>query len=979
MPYDIGDKSSALYQGLSGFWQRFFRDTQDIEAFYQASEMYLGQAYLDLCNSVLSSGLIDTPVLSKEVWKLLTIRETELLFVEGASVAEDRYVYQMPADRRSVDVLQNTILIPDKTYEKDLDFEAPGDGNLAFVSDLFREEYAEEEDVYTPSNKIGWRYVEQRMGKSVTDISKTLDWETGPGAHRGDQLLIIGYRGRQTYPTTSGVATAGSVTVNPASDVVTFTDLTGDPTTPLLHAVPGDLVEVIASGSAYDGVYAIKEVVSAVAVIFEPAVNLPTTTSGADLKWRVYRGVYHRKPISKTIGAIRGNTVVMGDTSSWDDVSNAPLVYAVVRRQHVEQKVYGDPIAPVSKVTNLIESYLVPGTVKVYCTKESDPTKLVEEDVDYEVNYVDGTIKRLTDNWGAQSIHTCDYEFYNLIGFSASATAQDTDAFRVKQLALWAPEVFVDKKILADVYGSMIGRERVSTPEYKAFLRGIFSLYVYGPILKRVESAMNVSAGYPVIKTEGEVFFEYDNGIVASGVSGEVIETNSLFSTTEWTFSDEDVGGVIALTEVANDLNRGTFVIEEVVDENTVALRSSFGFVDETNVTWKLSRVNYQRVATSERNYKYPLDVPMREDLSVIENAGTLTFSAFDSLTDAFHVTDYLVDPYWWVNKSIPRSMFSTLFSDDVTEAEAAAQSVLRAIASPKLYSNIVSPVDGALVGDPGIYFGADSFGNLATNGVRHGVGYHIFDKFLKYHTFYIEIDPSVDLSTSFREDLEELILATKPLHTYPVVEPNTYKRGRVGLYEYFPGPIPKWTFGEGEQLRMGGDDLLFTEDGGLLVGDFFRYVDVSAGDTGVSGVIGVGDDFVLPVGTDQILISVRLNATAGGVPVIEGTDYWVDWRPLEATAWTVVPLTTWDNSVSNITYDATVVDRVNIDTTPIPDTTIGYTPLSVGGKNPAYVREGSLAPGMSPAEWSVVRTHLLSRPLVLYVDAGSGTPYDYF
>jgi hypothetical protein len=80
-PFEIDDYASSLFDGLSGFWQRFFRDTQDLHAFYRASEQYLGQVYLDLLGSVLSTGISDTPVFNKEYWKLFLIQERDLNFV----------------------------------------------------------------------------------------------------------------------------------------------------------------------------------------------------------------------------------------------------------------------------------------------------------------------------------------------------------------------------------------------------------------------------------------------------------------------------------------------------------------------------------------------------------------------------------------------------------------------------------------------------------------------------------------------------------------------------------------------------------------------------------------------------------------------------------------------------------------------------------------------------------------------------------
>jgi hypothetical protein len=117
-----GDKSSVLFQSLSGFWQRFFRDTEDLEAFYQASETYLGQVYLDLMSSVLGTGLTDAPLFNKEQWKLFLIDETQIQFRQGVTSADDRYVYDPPGPVVNLTTLQNTIFDPQVVYDRDVDF-----------------------------------------------------------------------------------------------------------------------------------------------------------------------------------------------------------------------------------------------------------------------------------------------------------------------------------------------------------------------------------------------------------------------------------------------------------------------------------------------------------------------------------------------------------------------------------------------------------------------------------------------------------------------------------------------------------------------------------------------------------------------------------------------------------------------------------------------------------------------------------------
>ena len=123
MSLNVGDRKSVLFTGLSGFWQRFFKDAKDIEAYYQAAEVYLGQIYLDLLSTILNIGIIDTPIFNKEYWKLFTILETELDFMAGASSNEDRFTYDMPDTAVIVDFLQNTIISPEIILEREVDFE----------------------------------------------------------------------------------------------------------------------------------------------------------------------------------------------------------------------------------------------------------------------------------------------------------------------------------------------------------------------------------------------------------------------------------------------------------------------------------------------------------------------------------------------------------------------------------------------------------------------------------------------------------------------------------------------------------------------------------------------------------------------------------------------------------------------------------------------------------------------------------------
>jgi hypothetical protein len=115
----------------------------------------------------------------------------------------------------------------------------------------------------------------------------------------------------------------------------------------------------------------------------------------------------------------------------------------------------------------------------------------------------------------------------------------------------------------------------------------------------------------------------------------------------------------------------------------------------------------------------------MRTDVIDPANIGVLTFSAFEALTTAFTVVDYLEDPTWWHDKFIPEVLWE-------------GQSSIRRLASTTLFENIIGPGDDARIGDPGLYIGADDEGNVtaASSDYRHSVAFILFDRYLHIRTF---------------------------------------------------------------------------------------------------------------------------------------------------------------------------------------------------------------------------------------------------
>lgn len=143
----------------------------------------------------------------------------------------------------------------------------------------------------------------------------------------------------------------------------------------------------------------------------------------------------------------------------------------------------------------------------------------VVEGVDYTINYEQGLIVALTSWIGMVSgagTFSIDYSWRSeILPLSTNGSIEGPGTARVLQIALWAPDASVDRRTLANNFGSFIGRSLPSSEAYRAFLAGIFQLYVLGPVLERIESALNVVLGYPVVRDDGETFVSLDTSDLA--------------------------------------------------------------------------------------------------------------------------------------------------------------------------------------------------------------------------------------------------------------------------------------------------------------------------------------------------------------------------------------------------------------------------------------------------------------------------------
>lgn len=280
--------------------------------------------------------------------------------------------------------------------------------------------------------------------------------------------------------------------------------------------------------------------------------------------------------------------------------------------------------------------------------------------------------------------------------FTGAFTA--TTSTRVREMAVWAVDALVDDARLYTVYGHYFGKKRFSSEAYRSFIRGLMQLYVFGPIVDRIESALNVMAGLPVIRDDGEVLLAHNDGLDDAASDGSV--TGNTFTSASATFDMGDIGGFLQIKDAANAVNIGTFQVVAVVDATTVTLGNILSFTPESALAWEFSRTDLQTVTTDRQVYEFPRRIPMRPDVTDIANFGVLTFHSFEALTRAAIVTDYIKDPEWWIDVTLPRAILDRANPVERTP-------------SPQLLPNIIGPIGEFTIGDPGFYVSCTEDGDL--------------------------------------------------------------------------------------------------------------------------------------------------------------------------------------------------------------------------------------------------------------------------
>jgi hypothetical protein len=299
---------------------------------------------------------------------------------------------------------------------------------------------------------------------------------------------------------------------------------------------------------------------------------------------------------------------------------------------------------------------------------------------------------------------------------TVSGRLENITTLEVNEISFWAVDAKVDDLTLYNTYGYFFTDKHLSSESYRSLLRGLMQLYIMGPALARVESALNLTAGLPTIREEGELLRYYDSGILGTGITGQILP-GEIFQVPTPLFAPTSVGGYIKISASDFSSNVGTFNIVAYISPTQVKLPTGFPFVPNTGLVWTYTKTNKQTITTDKGYYDYPLGIPLRDDIKNNSNFDVLTFKAFEVLTTAIRVTDYVQDPEWWHTITIPT---------EILPEWASTQRVV----TPQLYPNILGPIGNAIIGDPGYYLGRDEDSPIEGSGI-HGLlipGLNTFD-----------------------------------------------------------------------------------------------------------------------------------------------------------------------------------------------------------------------------------------------------------
>lgn len=444
------NSKSALYKGLSSFWLKYFKDSDQLNAIYAGAESLLGQSYLDLMEIILSKSLTNIPVFKKEEWQLLVLKENEQTFDDAIVSSKTQEIgavtFSAVADKLDPTLDAVTISFVDVAQVRSTDEE------------------------FFPTAGI---YNHELSGKSTNDKSWTI-----------------------VVPSNTTIRNAIDTTKTRviSNKVISTLDVGSDATFKISYAEGDTEIDVVitaaeqASFSTVNDLAALLETKinkAEIKVTVEAGYLLISTIDGSPLRILENNQACEDLLIFKAFNFLVDILVPtdVEDSLLWEYTYYVQLTTAGFAQAGIEYKF---PLGTGVDIERLRRVLYIMNTIY-------DPSVVLEETKNYRIQ--DGYIYFIDNPFDLTNV-----AFRVLDGN--------------KELAFWMSDVLYDNTLLYDRYGYRFTEPRPASEDYKLFLRGIIFYYTNGPDIDSITSALNLVAGIPVVLNNGEIVTDIQASLI---------------------------------------------------------------------------------------------------------------------------------------------------------------------------------------------------------------------------------------------------------------------------------------------------------------------------------------------------------------------------------------------------------------------------------------------------------------------------------
>jgi len=643
----LPDPVDNFAHGLVDFWAAFFRDLPFTENFMGAAQVQLGQAFLDLMDASLGVSLDHAPLYSGKYFKLLAVREDRVVFAEGASTADDRWIYHEPGvDLAAAPLIVNRVAAPTTTLQAGRDY-AVRDGGVAFAT--------------APFDTAPFAGFPLRRGQvQFLAAAKRLrggDWKD-TGVRAGDTLRVTFMTGRiqetairmvqgnllalDGYP----VEWTRSFLGQPFAMTVLRTPYDARQTARPVAAVPRRVdAATVASVNAGTKTVTLAAAPSGVTLAIGQYLYLAdaATPTNADYARITNVGglvltVDRPNNFAASAGPWTAAVVDFGTGGPTSATPAAALEHTVIDaasftltgRRVVGTTVDGVAYPAGGALLDGVDYVLDAENGELIQLTPWDPTAEVRASYTWrlvvatETHLFRGAFAALTGYAAGDVVASGGRYYVAKTGFNSGGSFVANDwielahpfvpnaELTVREIACWAVDAAIDRSVLDANFGVLLGYRRPSSEAYRAFLKGAMRLFLLGPSIGHLESALNVAAGFPVVREDHEVFtgVTTDYLPIASGqpdptrgVGGRVFDvargrdgvfTGATFSSpTAGFFPDVDAGTVLTIRTADGFVD---YVVTAVAADGGSATVTPTPPADAANLDWRYRHNAQNRV-----------------------------------------------------------------------------------------------------------------------------------------------------------------------------------------------------------------------------------------------------------------------------------------------------------------------------------------------------------------------------------------------